>query len=230
VFELLSGNCVNGRVTAPAQDLPETPVEVAWYHWLWVWFAALVLRLWLATLRVHANVPRIEDKDGPFVLLLWHDRLFTSSLIANRFLDRPVTALISTSKDGGWLVAFFKHMGIKAVRGSSSKRGAAALMSLTRAVRGGDHAGVTPDGPKGPRREFKAGAVSLAKLTGRPFLIMGMNFRSAWTLRSWDQFALPKPFSRVDVTFEVIPCPARESDEPALAAHLEARLNELSGA
>jgi len=163
-------------------------------------------------------------------LLLWHDRLFTSSLIANRFLDRPVTALISTSKDGGWLVAFFKHMGIKAVRGSSSKRGAAALMSLTRAVRGGDHAGVTPDGPKGPRREFKAGAVSLAKLTGRPFLIMGMNFRSAWTLRSWDQFALPKPFSRVDVTFEVIPCPAGESDEPALAAHLQARLNELSGA
>ena len=57
---MLSGNCVNGRVTAPAQDLPETPVEVAWYHWLWVWFAALVLRLWLATLRVHANVPRIE--------------------------------------------------------------------------------------------------------------------------------------------------------------------------
>ena len=34
-------------MTAPNQDLPETPVEVAWYHWLWVWFAALVLRVWL---------------------------------------------------------------------------------------------------------------------------------------------------------------------------------------
>ncbi len=229
MFEMRSGNCVTDPVTAPSQELPETPVEVAWYHWLWVWLAALILRLWLATLRVHANVPRVEDKDGPFVLLLWHDRLFTSSLIANRFLDRPVTALISTSKDGGWLVAFFRLMGINAVRGSSSKRGAAALMALTRAVRGGNHAGVTPDGPKGPRREFKSGAAALAKLTGRPFLIMGMNFRSAWTLRSWDKFALPKPFSRVDVTFEVIPCPTRESDEAALAAHLQNRLNELSG-
>lgn len=227
---MLSGNCVNGSVTSPSSDLPETPEEVAWYHWLWVWLAALVLRLWLATLRVHAQAPRIEDKDGPFILLLWHDRLFTSSLIANQFLARPVTALISTSRDGGWLVAFFRLMGIKAVRGSSSKRGAAALVSLTRAVRGGDHAGVTPDGPKGPRREFKAGAVALAKLTGRPFLIMGMKFRSAWTLRSWDQFSLPKPFSRVDVTFEVIACPAHESDEAALASHLQRRLNELSGA
>lgn len=225
-----AGNCVHCPVTALNQDLPETPVEVAWYHWLWVWFAALVLRLWLATLRIHANVPKVDDRDGPFVLLLWHDRLFTSSLIANRFLDRPVTALISTSKDGGWLVAFFRLMGIKAVRGSSSKRGAAALMSLTRAVRGGDHAGVTPDGPKGPRREFKAGAVALAKLTGRPFLIMGMNFHSAWTMRSWDKFALPKPFSRVDVTFEVIACPSRETDDAQLAAHLQTRLNELSGA
>ncbi|MEY4403518.1 MAG: hypothetical protein RIR91_1553 [Verrucomicrobiota bacterium] len=224
------GNCVYGDVTAPAHDLPETPVEVAWYHWLWVWFAALILRLWLATLRIHANVPRIDDRDGPYVLLLWHDRLFTSSLVANRFLGRPVTALISTSKDGGWLVAFFRLMGIKAVRGSSSKRGAAALVSLTRAVRGGDHAGVTPDGPKGPRRAFKAGAVSLAKLTGRPFLIMGMNFRSAWTLRSWDQFALPKPFSRVDVTFEVVACPARDVQDAVVAEQLQVRLNELSGA
>lgn len=227
---MADGNCVYGGVPSANHDLPETPVEVAWYHWLWVWLVALILRLWLATLRIHANMPRVEDRDGPYVVLLWHDRLFTSSLVANLYLGRPVTALISTSKDGGWLVAFFRLMGIKAVRGSSSKRGAAALVSLTRAVRSGDHAGVTPDGPKGPRREFKAGAVSLAKLTGRPFLIMGMNFRSAWTLRSWDQFALPKPFSRVDVTFEVIPCPTREADDTVVASQLQTRLNELSGA
>jgi lysophospholipid acyltransferase (LPLAT)-like uncharacterized protein len=69
----------------------------------------------------------------------------------------------------------------------------------------------------------------LAKLTGRPFLIMGMDFQSAWTLRSWDKFALPKPFSRVDVTFEIIPCPVRDSDDATLAAHLQERLNALSG-
>lgn len=221
---------MNEQVNPVAQDLPETPIDVAWYHWLWVWPFAIALRLWLATLRIHSNRDKVDDTQGPFILLLWHDRLFTSSIVANRYLDRPVTALISTSKDGGWLVAFFRLMGIKAVRGSSSKRGAAALVSLTRAVRGGHHAGVTPDGPKGPRRECKSGVIALAKLTGRPFLIMGMNFRSAWTLRSWDRFALPKPFSRVDVTFEEISCPARDDDDQVLAQRLQTRLDVLSGA
>jgi len=216
-------------VTVAATDPSEAPIVVPWYHWIWVWFVALFLRLWLATLRVRSNRARVQDQEGPFILLLWHDRLFLAPLIAHRFMGRPVTALISTSKDGGWLVAFYRVMGIKAVRGSSSKRGAAALVSLTRAVRSGDHAGVTPDGPKGPRRVLKPGVVALAKLTGRPFVVMGIDCRSAWQLRSWDKFALPKPFSRVDITFEDVACPSRDADEEAVAAHLQARLNELSG-
>ncbi len=216
-------------MAAPTQDLPETPAEVVWYHWLWVWLAALLLRLWLATLRVRSNLPRIDDKAGPYVLLLWHERLFIAPLIAHRHLDRPVTALISTSKDGGWLVAFFRMMGIKAVRGSSSKRGAAALVSLTRAVRAGEHAGVTPDGPKGPRRVCKSGVVALAKLTSRPFMVLGIDCRSSWTLRSWDRFSLPKPFSRVDLTFVEVPCPGRDEPDEAVVERLQAKLNELSG-
>ncbi|GBL24519.1 uncharacterized protein RP090 [Opitutia bacterium] len=94
---------------------------------------------------------------APVVLLLWHDKLFVSSWIANRYFSRPVTALISTSKDGAWLVAFFRFMGIAAVRGSSNRRGAAALITLTRSMRAGHHTGITPDGPKGPALEFKTG-------------------------------------------------------------------------
>jgi len=202
---------------------------VPWYHWAWVWVVALALRLWLATLRVRVNIPRIDDSKGPFVLLLWHDRLFVSPLIVHRYMNRPVTALISTSKDGGWLVAFFRMMGIKAVRGSSSKRGAAALVALTRAVRAGDHAGVTPDGPKGPRRECKAGAVALAKLTGRPFMILGIDCKSSWHTRSWDRFSMPKPFSRVDLTFVEVPCPSRDEADELVAARLQAKMNEISG-
>jgi len=202
---------------------------VPWYHWLWLWLAALILRLWLATLRVRANVPVIDDVDGPHILLLWHDRLFVAPLVTSRYVRRPVTALISTSKDGGWLVAFFRVMGIKAVRGSSNKRGAAALVSLTRAVRAGDHAGVTPDGPKGPRRHCKPGVVALAKLTSRPFMILGINCHSVWRTRSWDRFSMPKPFSRVDLTLVEVPCPSRDESDEAVAARLEAKINELSG-
>lgn len=202
---------------------------VPWYHWLWVAPFALVLRLWLATLRIRSNRPLVDDADGGRIIVLWHDRLFVSGLVGRRFFRRPINALISTSKDGGWLVAFFRLMGLKAVRGSSSKRGAAALMTLTRVVRAGEHAGITPDGPKGPSRVCKTGVVALAKLTGRPIILMGLDYSRCWRLRNWDRFALPLPFSRVDVTFEDFSCPSREEDETAVALRIQERLNALSG-
>lgn len=202
---------------------------VPWYHWLWVAPLALLLRLWLATLRIHANRPAIDDAEGGRIIVLWHDRLFVSGLVARGHFRRPINALISTSKDGGWLVAFFRLLGLKAVRGSSSKRGAAALMTLTRVVRAGEHAGVTPDGPKGPARVCKPGVVALAKLTGRPIILMGLDYANCWRLRNWDRFALPLPFSRVDVRFEDMPCPARDEEDGVVASRIQERLNALSG-
>ena len=213
----------------PAPALPETPAVVPRYHWLWVAPFALLLRLWLATLRIRSNQPLVDDVDGGRIIVLWHDRLFVSGLVGRRFFRRPINALISTSKDGGWLVAFFRLMGLKAVRGSSSKRGAAALMTLTRVVRAGEHAGITPDGPKGPARVCKTGVVALAKLTGRPIILMGLDYACCWRLRNWDRFALPLPFSRVDVTFEDFPGPRREEDDAEVALRIQARLNALSG-
>lgn len=210
------------------RDHPDAPAVVPWYHWAWVVPVALFLRLWLATLRFRCNVDRLDDSEGPGVVLLWHDKLFVSSWIANRYFARPVTALISTSKDGAWLVAFFKLMGIAAVRGSSNRRGAAALITLTRSMRAGNHAGITPDGPKGPALEFKTGAVSLARLTRSPFVVMGIRYHACWRMRSWDRFALPVPFSRVDVTLLREAVPVEGEPDEAIAARLQTRLNETS--
>ncbi len=210
------------------RDHADAPAVVPWYHWAWVVPVALFLRLWLATLRFRCNVERIDDSEGPVVLLLWHDKLFVSSWIANRYFTRPVTALISTSKDGAWLVAFFKFMGITAVRGSSNRRGAAALITLTRSMRAGSHAGITPDGPKGPALEFKSGAVSLARLTRSPFVVMGIRYHSCWRMQSWDRFALPVPFSKVEVTLLREPKATEGETDEAVASRLQARLNETS--
>ena len=216
-------------MSTSSSDQPENPVNASWYHWIWVFPLALFFRLWLATLRVQSNFKSQTDADGPVIIMLWHERLFISPLISQNFLDRPITALISTSRDGGWLVAFFKIMGLHAVRGSSSKRGASALIELTRNVKVGRNAGVTPDGPKGPRRVCKPGAVALAKLTRRPFLLLGINFHNAIKLKSWDQFSIPLPFSKVDINFETIPCPQREENDEAVALRIQNRLNEISG-
>lgn len=216
-------------MSTPPSDLPENPVNVSWYHWIWVFPLALFFRLWLATLRIKSNFKGHTDEHSPVIIMLWHERLFISPLIAQKFFKRPITALISTSRDGGWLVAFFKIMGLHAVRGSSSKRGASALIELTRGVKDGHNAGVTPDGPKGPRRVCKPGAVALAKLTRSPFLLLGINFHNAFKLKSWDQFSIPFPFSKVEIHFEYTPCPSRDDNDEEVALTLQKRLNEISG-
>lgn len=208
---------------------PNDPATVPWWHWLWVAPFALLLRLWLATLRVRAD-DSAKDLEmrigGNAVLLLWHDRLFFAPIITQRYLTEPVCALVSASRDGGWLTAFYRLMGIRSVRGSSHRRGAEALVALARAMRAGCHAGVTPDGPKGPRRELKPGALALARISRRPIVLLGIRYRSAWRLRSWDRFALPVPFSRVDLTLETA---TTTDEEIADARRLGARLSELSG-
>lgn len=208
----------------------DTPATVAWWHWVWVAPVALIFRLWLATLRVRVSGPAggLEDSlGGNAVLVIWHDRLFFAPVISQRFLRIPVCALISASKDGGWLAAFYRLMGIRSVRGSSNRRGAEALVALARAMRSGAHAGVTPDGPKGPRREFKPGVLALARITKRPVALLGVHYHRAWRLRSWDRFALPVPFTRVDLTLE--PVSHEGEDEAMVAARLARRLSELSG-
>ncbi len=215
-------------VTDAPPNSADDPEVVSWFHWIWVGPLACMLRLWLATLRFRCNVDRLEDSAGPVVLLLWHDKLFVSSWIANRYFSRPVTALISTSKDGAWLVAFFRFMGIAAVRGSSNRRGVAALITLTRAMRAGHHAGITPDGPKGPALEFKPGAVALARLARSPFVVMGIRYHACWRMRSWDRFAMPLPFSKVDVTLLAEPAPSETEDDARIVQRLQMRLNETS--
>ncbi len=51
-------------------ETPDAPFVVPWYHWVWVAPFALMLRLWLATLRFRGDVGRLDDAEGPFVILL----------------------------------------------------------------------------------------------------------------------------------------------------------------
>ena len=211
-----------------ATQSAEAPVRVPWYHWIWVAPVAVLLRLWLATLRFRPDPVRIEDAGGPRIIVLWHENLFVTVLVAQRCLGRRVTALISASKDGAWLVAFYRMMGVSAVRGSSHRGGVGALVALTRAVRAGSHAGVTPDGPRGPRRVVKPGVAALARLTGAPFLVLGIRHASAWSLSSWDRFRLPVPFSVVEVDMVELPGPSADESDEQVSARLGTCLGGLS--
>ncbi len=140
---------------------------------------------------------------------------------------RPLYGLVSASRDGAWLAAFFSLVGMRAVRGSSSQRAREAATALVGVLRAGHDIGITPDGPRGPCYDFKPGALIVTRHTGTPMLLLGAEFTSAWRLGSWDRFYLPKPFSRARVRC-VRAAPDAGADRDAAATAVAARLRELN--
>lgn len=173
-----------------------------------LWLAALIVRAWCRTLRVECRLDQIGElarNPAPVTIMLWHNRLFMVPWLARRaWPARPVHALVSASRDGADLARFFNYIGVRTVRGSSSRFGREALRELIAVQRSGHDIAITPDGPRGPIYQMKAGAVLAARRTRSPILLFGVEFRSAWRLGSWDRFCIPRPFSRVVVRHELI--------------------------
>lgn len=193
-----------------------------------LWPLVRLVRLWAMSLRFEMTAEDVRNcrkDDEPVAFVLWHNRLFLAAEIHRRFRShRPLYALISASKDGAILTAFFAMVGgLRAVRGSSSNFGREAAATLVEVQRAGHDIGITPDGPRGPCYELKGGAVIVPRRTGAPLLLIGGDFESAWQLRSWDRFYLPKPFSRVRLRCEYV-ANDQLADREAAVALLRDRL------
>lgn len=158
-----------------------------------------VIRLLGATWRVvdvaEAGAPLGHLVPGPTVFCFWHESLLAA---AWRFRGIGIAILISRSFDGELIARTVERLGFVAVRGSSSRGGAAGLRGMAEAYAAGRICAFTADGPKGPRRVAKAGAVQLAELAGAPWVgCFHPEAERCWRLRSWDRFVIPMPFSTV---------------------------------
>jgi lysophospholipid acyltransferase (LPLAT)-like uncharacterized protein len=191
----------------------------------------LFIRLWWSTIRV--SLPdedrRIVTLQGePTIFLIWHNRLFLAAEIARRYRGgHPVQGLISASRDGAWLVALLSTLGMRAVRGSSSRLGREAVTGMVEALAEGHDLCVTPDGPRGPCYEMKPGSLVVARRARARLVLAGFDFESSWRLRAWDGFHVPKPFSRVHMRFLVADPNVRENIDEA-ARELGRLLVELN--
>jgi lysophospholipid acyltransferase (LPLAT)-like uncharacterized protein len=132
---------------------------------------ALFIKALHATLRIREvgveNIEALNASRKPYVYLFWHSNMIT--LIASR-CSRPVYMLSSRHRDGELMVQAARRFGIDAVRGSSTRGATAGLRQLIRVAQNGASLALTPDGPKGPARIAKPGAVLAARVTGLPIL------------------------------------------------------------
>ncbi len=156
---------------------------------------------WRVTRRGDDGLRAARAAGTPVVILLWHGELLPI-LWAHR--NEGVSVLISTHADGEIIARICEALGCRTVRGSSSRGGARALLELVRELQAGHEIAVTPDGPRGPRREFAPGAVVAAMRAGVPVIAFGATVNRAWRLRSWDRFVIPKPFARVAMAYSEI--------------------------
>jgi len=143
--------------------------------------------------------------EGPLIFAIWHNRIGVCMTFWNKYgrhrrKAAGLAALVSASKDGALLARMFEHFHVQAARGSSSRRGSQALLELTTYIDDGYHAAITPDGPRGPKYKIRDGILSLAQVTATPIIPLGAFIHSKYTLKSWDAFQLPLPFSRIDLS------------------------------
>ena len=201
-----------------------------------LWPVMALLRLWCRSLRMEiddAARAQLEQLPPGALFILWHNRLFAGAEFHRRFRSHRarVVGLISASRDGAWLSAFFGAFGMLAARGSSGRRGAEGAREMLHVLAAGYDAGITVDGSRGPVYEAKEGAVMLARRSGAPLLLLTPCYERAWRLKSWDRFFIPRPFSRVRFRLEVHPnveAFAPGSDRKEATARLTARLRELA--
>lgn len=172
--------------------------------------------------------PADELFEGPVIFVFWHE------YIPFPIYLRPhcrLAMLLSQHQDAEILSHMARFAGLETVRGSTHRGGTAALRELLDYGKGMSLA-ITPDGPRGPRRQLAQGAIYLSSRLQVPLVALGVGYDRPWrNRRAWDQFAIPKPFSRCRAVLgprtQVPPGIEREQIED-YRRWAEGHLNELT--
>jgi lysophospholipid acyltransferase (LPLAT)-like uncharacterized protein len=162
--------------------------------------------LWLLGLTWRFRVIAEEDvtpvvfgqKAGAEIYCFWHQCVLPCTIYFRR---SGAVILISRSFDGELITRILRMFGFDAVRGSSSRSARHGLMGLVDVIESGRTAIFTADGPLGPIYQTKMGPIKLAQLTGAPIGAFHLQPERAWIINSWDRFLIPKPFTRICVSW-----------------------------
>ena len=183
-----------------------------WIYWLPARIHKIVFRVFYRLEIIDPNGFYNEFND--IVAVTWHNRLFFFPIAFPRHVCERTVAVISASRDGQYIADFAAQCGLKAVRGSSSRGGASAQLGAVQACREGMNVVFTPDGPRGPKYVMKRGPVQLAGKMGKKIIPVCINAGACWTLKSWDGFQIPKPFTKLTIVIgDPVEVPSGLDDE-----------------
>lgn len=164
----------------------------------------------------------------PLIFVFWHGQLLS---LVHHHRKEGIVVLVSEHSDGEYTTQIIHRHGFGTARGSSTRGGAKGLRSILRAAKAGKDLAFTPDGPRGPRHEFKWGALVAAQLSGLPLVTITVGSDRAWYLKSWDRFMIPKPFSKLHIRYGAprwVPRDSSEEDLKEIAREMEEELKQFT--
>jgi lysophospholipid acyltransferase (LPLAT)-like uncharacterized protein len=186
-----------GRLLTPAERKRER--QTRWMVRLGVPLVRILAGTWrIRLVNSEATVDAMRRQRKPIVFALWHGSMLP---LLYQHRDEGVSVLISEHRDGELIAGVAKSLGFRTVRGSTSRGASRALIGLARELDAGRDIAITPDGPRGPARSFAPGALIAAHRANAPVIAVALSVKSAWRLRSWDRFIIPKPFARLTIAY-----------------------------
>jgi lysophospholipid acyltransferase (LPLAT)-like uncharacterized protein len=198
--------------------------------------AGLIGRLMAAYVRLVAATCRIEGpsvSQEQVVLAFWHEYNLVAATAAYKLRRGRWHVSFSTQTFRGEVMsAMLAAIGAGSVPlPAENERAEAARLSreLARLGREGATVVVSPDGPMGPYRRAKPGALIVARESGLPLQPWAVVARPSFRLNGrWDRHIVPLPFGRMRVV-EAAPIDvgAREPIRPLLA-RLQSALDEVA--
>jgi lysophospholipid acyltransferase (LPLAT)-like uncharacterized protein len=201
--------------------------------WLISWAGYLAITLIGPTIRYSISweedpSPRGAIFEKPVIYSFWHRAVFPAAWVWRK---QRIAVMVSRSFDGEYIARIIEKLGFGAVRGSSSRGGVGALLGLKSVLEHGESVAFTIDGPRGPKYVAKPGPVTLSQITGQPLATFYVALSAAWVLRTWDEFMIPKPFSKALVRLSrkmVVPPDADEAQVGDYHVQLQASLERVT--
>ena len=166
------------------------------------WFGSLCLKLIYKTCKIEIrgqnNFDNIYNKGKPIMLCVWHGRMiFPIFYLLKKHLSP--WAIASSHQDGAMIASILKKWNIKIIWGSSNRNSKKVAEKMNDIFSKDKNAiiCITNDGPKGPIHVAKKGSLEIAKKNDVNIITITGNASKIWKFNSWDQFVLPKPFSKI---------------------------------
>jgi lysophospholipid acyltransferase (LPLAT)-like uncharacterized protein len=183
--------------------------------WIVSWASYLAIALIGPTLRYSISweeppSPLDATYEKPVIYSFWHRAVFAGAWL---WRQAGAAVMVSRSFDGEFIARTIEKLGFTAVRGSSSRGGAGALLGLKSQLERGIPVVFTIDGPRGPKYVAKPGPVLLSRASAMPMAAFYVALSHAWVLKTWDSLMIPKPFSKALVRFSAkLRVPAQADD------------------